>query len=219
MILSSNISSEKAMRRILGNGKYVLLIHLFTIVSMQSCQEQRRDTGIVDAADSTGEVKVTSATKETPAVEISGTAKRVQLALQSIYRGDSISMRHQDRKFTYHEIDLNGDKKKEIFVGFSGRFHCSNLGCRFVLLSHSGHLISKFSPAEYPILILHSSTRGWRDMVVGTATSGPSLHLVKWNGHKYPEGISMQAEYSSLPDTHPHRVFNFKDYDEVWYSF
>ncbi|MET0464255.1 MAG: hypothetical protein ABW007_13915 [Chitinophagaceae bacterium] len=137
----------------------------------------------------------------------------------SIFKDDLAAMKKQDRQFTFIEMDLNGDRKKEIFVGFNGSYYCGSGGCTALLLHHNGTLITRFTVTKYPIVVRPISTNGWRDLLIGTAAPSPSMHLVKWNGKKYPGNPSMQPAFSIPPSERSVRIFNFATYEEQWFSF
>lgn len=143
----------------------------------------------------------------------------IRNSVRSILKNDLQVLTAQERKFTYEQIDLNGDGKKETFVGFNAPYFCGSGGCTAMLLSSTGKLITTFTVTEYPIMVLNSKSKGWHDLVIGTASVKPSLHLVKWNGKKYPGNPSMQPEYTAIPDVKLKRIFNFNAIEEKWFDF
>lgn len=94
------------------------------------------------------------------------------------------------RKFKLFEYDLNGDAKKEIFVGLTGSNFCGSGGCTVLLLSPEGESINRFTVVDYPIQISNTMTEGWKDLVL---TSNGKDHLMKFNGKVYPANPSTQA--------------------------
>jgi len=145
--------------------------------------------------------------------------EHIRRQLLKVFKDDLKVITDNDRKFTFEHIDLNGDHKKEIFVGFNGAYFCGSGGCTALLLSSSGGLLSRFTVAEYPFIVLNSATNGWRDLLVGTAAVQPSLRVLKWNGKKYPGNPSTQPEFTLPVDAKSKYVFNFETYDEQWFDF
>lgn len=148
-----------------------------------------------------------------------GIAARVRQTLTGLFGKDLEKMTVEDRQFTFHAVDLNGDRKHEIFVGFNGPFHCGRGGCTALLIDHRGRVVTKFTVTEYPILVLPSLSKGWHDLVIGTAAARPAMRLVKWTGKHYPGNPVTQPEYAAVPPATIKEVFDFKDYEEQWHSF
>ncbi|MCG2613549.1 hypothetical protein LZZ85_04625 [Terrimonas sp. NA20] len=123
------------------------------------------------------------------------------------------------RNFMYSRIDLNNDNHPEIFVGMTGAYFCGTGGCTAFLLDYKGKLITRFTVAEFPIVVRPHSTNGWRDLLIGTAATHPSLHLVKWNGKKYPGNPSLAPIFSEVPSEHSARILTCKDHAEHWFQF
>ena len=191
--------------------------------AMVACKEKRRPAPAAIptvAADSASKLQhersSTAGNVDTPHHRTTGHLRRI---LSRVFEQDLSRMSAEDRQFTYHQIDLNGDRKQETFIGFYGPFHCAKGGCTALLLDHTGRVLTRFTVTEYPILVLPTATRGWRDLVVGTAAAKPAIRLVKWNGRRYPGNPVKQPEYVSAPALTIKEVFNFKDYEEQWYTF
>jgi hypothetical protein len=197
----------------------------FVLAIIFSCNEKRTseqgkdravqaaDTAIPKQTDST--VITSKASSSEPAI-----VQKIRQTLSGKVFQDELSvMNKNDRWFTYEEIDLNNDGKKEIFIGFRGKYYCGTGGCTALVLSHGADVITRFTVTQYPIVVRPALTKGWRDLLIGTASAKPSMHLVKWNGKKYPGNPSTQPAFSLVPSEKSVRVLNFKAYEEQWFMF
>lgn len=159
-----------------------------------------------------------SAEDESQAAEASSSdniARLVKLTLESKYKSDIDKKLIDDssRKFVYSEFDLNGDSKKEIFVGLTGPYFCGSGGCSIYLLDNQGNIITYFSVAEYPIAIDTRKTNGWNDLLIN---SRGKFHVMKFNGRKYPSNPSVQKTIKGYPSDDLSRVLS-EPY--TWHNF
>jgi len=120
------------------------------------------------------------------------------------------------RKFIIDENDLDGDGKKEIFVGLTGPYFCGSGGCTFLLLNHNGGLITKFTVSDYPFTIAPEQTKGWHDLLV---QSRGSYHRLKYNGAKYPSNPSVEPVEKILPVKDVFIVFDTVNNKYPWHKF
>lgn len=134
-------------------------------------------------------------------------AKLVKLTLASKYKSDIDKgiIDEASRKFVYSEFDLNGDSKKEIFVGLTGPYFCGSGGCSVYLLDNQGNIITYFSVADYPIVIDAKKTNGWNDLLMN---SRGKFHTMKFNGKKYPSNPSVQKTINKAPSADLPKVLN-----------
>ena len=101
------------------------------------------------------------------------------------------------RKFKYEQFDLNGDGKKEIFVGLTGPYFCGSGGCTMFLLSNQGNVITRFTVIDYPLYISTEETNEWRDLIL---YSNKSYRKVSFESNSYPSNPSTLDVYSGNLD-------------------
>ncbi|MCX2452576.1 hypothetical protein OQX61_14965 [Pedobacter sp. PLR] len=117
------------------------------------------------------------------------------------------------RKFKFFEYDLNGDAKKEIFVGLTGSNFCGSGGCTMLLLSPEGELITRFTVVDYPIQISNTMTKGWKDLILH---SNSKDHLMKFDGKAYPANPSIQPVYTANSSTSSVKGLDASDQLYTW---
>lgn len=137
------------------------------------------------------------------AVEIAA-AKLKERYKDDIAKGiiDSLS-----RKFRIYEYDLNGDGKKEIFVGLNGPYFCGSGGCSVQLLNDKGDAITYFSVTNYPVVISNTKTNGWNDLIL---MSSGKYHLLKFNGKTYPSNPSVAPAFKTIPGNDLPKLLDFQ---------
>lgn len=103
------------------------------------------------------------------------------------------------------DADLNGDGRKEIFVYFTDADSCGTGGCTLLILSPSGdhyRMLLRSTITRLPIMLLATSTRGWRDVGV-TVQGGGTIQAyearLRFNGHRYPSNPSVPP---AIPMSH-----------------
>ena len=88
--------------------------------------------------------------------------------------------------------DLNGDGRPEIFAYSTDPGFCGSGGCTLVILSPKGNgfnVVLHSTVTQLPILLLKTSTHGWRDIAVAVGGGGITNAYVaklRFNGRKYP---------------------------------
>lgn len=94
--------------------------------------------------------------------------------------------------YSYANVALSGDKKKEIIVYVTGQTWCGSGGCIMLVLSPSQstfRVISKTYITRLPIHVLSTKSHGWRDISVWVQGGGiqPGYAAVlSFNGKRYP---------------------------------
>lgn len=146
------------------------------------------------------------------------TAALIKQTLQSIYKDDLGKgiVDSFSRRFAFYEYDLNDDGKKEILVATRGGYFCGSGGCTILLLDNTGKKLSAFTVSDYPVVINHNKTNGWKDLLI---PSRGKNHLIKYNGKNYPSNPSTQPEFTgSISDTAPHAL-NTQNQQYPWFEF
>lgn len=146
------------------------------------------------------------------------TANIVRLALQNIYKEDlsKNSIDDYSKRFIFFEYDLNDDGKKEIFVGLTGSYFCGSGGCTQYILDNKGAVISKFTVADYPVVIDTQKSSGWKNLFI---QSGRKNRVVKFDGKKYPSNPSLQPVLEVTPGDDLPRALNFINEPYAWFKF
>jgi putative lipoprotein len=94
-------------------------------------------------------------------------------------------------------VDLNRDGHKDALVLLEGPYWCGSGGCTLLVFKggkDSFTFISRSSLIRGPLLVSHSRTKCWRDLVVEVSVGGRPAKKValKFNGRKYPLNPSVQ---------------------------
>lgn len=146
------------------------------------------------------------------------TANIVRLTLQNLYKDDLSKKIIDDysKKFIFFEYDLNDDGKKEILVGLTGPYFCGSGGCTQYLLDNQGAVISKFTVADYPVVIDTEKSSGWKNLFIH---SGHKNRVVKFDGKKYPSNPSLQPELKVTPGDGLPRALDFSNEPYAWFKF
>jgi hypothetical protein len=90
------------------------------------------------------------------------------------------------------DADLNGDGRKEVFAYLTGADWCGSGGCWLVILSprrDSYRVLVRTTVTRLPIMLLPTSTHGWRDVGVTLQGGGvirPYHARLRFNGRRYP---------------------------------
>lgn len=146
------------------------------------------------------------------------TANIVRLTLQNIYKEDlsKNSIDDYSKRFIFFEYDLNDDGKKEILVGLTGPYFCGSGGCTQYILGNQGTVISRFTVADYPVVIDTQKSFGWKNLFI---YSGGKNRIVKFDGKKYPSNPSLQPELKVTPGDRLPRALNFITEPYAWFKF
>ena len=146
------------------------------------------------------------------------TADLVRLTLRDKYKSDLEKnlVDSLSRKFIFFEYDLNGDSKKEIFVGLTGPYFCGSGGCTIMLVDDQGNEITNFSVSDYPVVIDSKKSTEWRDLFI---LSGGKYHTMKFDGKKYPSNPSVQPVLKDIPGDDLPRALNFVNEPYPWFKF
>ncbi|HKO76619.1 MAG TPA: hypothetical protein VJU52_05345 [Flavobacterium sp.] len=146
------------------------------------------------------------------------TADIVRSTLQNIYKDDLSKNIIDDysKRFIFFEYDINDDGKKEILVGLTGPYFCGSGGCTQYILDNQGAVISKFTVADYPVVIDTQKTSGWKNLFI---RSGHKNRIVKFDGKKYPSNPSLQPELKITPGDDLPRALNFVNEPYAWFKF
>lgn len=198
-----------------------ILFLAFTLTVLCACNT-KKETEIkevkTDSVSADTQVEVKDTVQYAENTSNPKTADLVRTVLQNkIFKADTASIEAKNRKFIIDEFDLNGDGKKEIFVGFNGMDFCGNAGCNAFLLTREGEVITKFTIVQYPIVISSTKSKdNWHDLII---TSRGVEYLVKWNGKKYPSNPSMEPKYSGASNDDVTRVLWNDKTPYPWFKF
>lgn len=146
------------------------------------------------------------------------TADLVRLTLKDKYKSDLEKnlVDSLSRKFIFFEYDLNGDSKKEIFVGLTGPYFCGTGGCTIMLLDNQGNEITNFTVSDYPVVIDNKKTGNWNDLFI---MSNGKYHVIKSVGKNYPSNPSTQPVSKEIPGDGLPRVLNYLNEPYPWFKF
>lgn len=105
-------------------------------------------------------------------------------------------------RYYYNRIDLNEDKKPETFVYLLGTYVSGSGGSTALIFEDDEDeykLISKITLVRNPIIVSHSKTNGFRDLIMYVSGGGikPFYSQIKFDGSKYPSNPSVQPQVKS----------------------
>lgn len=109
-----------------------------------------------------------------------------------------------ERKFHYQAIDLNGDGKMEVFVGFSTPYFCGTGGCAMVLLDAHLKPISKFTVTRPPLYADAEMNNGWKTLYV---KDGEQWKALRYENGTYPSNPSVLPDASKGPGEQAEGIF------------
>jgi hypothetical protein len=146
------------------------------------------------------------------------TENRIRTSFQNLFKDDLEKDIIPDlsKKFIFFEYDLNDDSKMEIFAGLSGPYFCGSGGCTIYLFNDDGTVLTRFTVADYPIVISDSKTKGFKDLII---QSDGKNHLVKFNGEKYPSNPSLEPVLKLIPGDGLPRALDFINEPYPWFGF
>lgn len=146
------------------------------------------------------------------------TENLIRTSFQTLFKDDLAKDIIPDlsRKFIFFEYDLNGDSINEIFAGLTGPYFCGSGGCTIYLFNHDGTVLTRFTVAEYPIVISDSKTMGFKDLII---QSNGQNHLVKFDGKRYPSNPSIAPVLKLIPGDGLPRALDFINEPYPWFGF
>lgn len=148
----------------------------------------------------------------------SDTENKIRTSFQTLFKDDLAGNIIPDlsRRFIFFEYDLNGDSINEIFAGLTGPYFCGTGGCTIYLFNNDGTVLTRFTVADYPIVISDSKTMGFKDLII---QSNGQNHLVKFDGKKYPSNPSIEPMLKLIPGDGLPRVLDFINEPYPWFGF
>jgi hypothetical protein len=215
--------------------KQIPTLIILLIVTFISCKKETRESQ--NAVDTTTVIKDTLSAKlndtitdpdptdTIPAGQYGinssnlKTANIVRLTLQNTYKEDLSKdglIDDNSKRFIIFEYDLNDDGKKEIFVGLTGPYFCGSGGCTQYILNYQAAVISKFTVADYPVVIDKDKSNGWKNLFI---RSGGKNRIVKFDGKTYPSNPSLQPELKVTPGDDLPRALDFINEPYPWFKF
>lgn len=146
------------------------------------------------------------------------TENLIRTTFQTLFKDDLAKDLIPDlsKKFIFFEYDLNGDSVNELFAGLTGPYFCGSGGCTIYIFKADGSVLSRFTVADYPIVISDSSTGGFKDLII--QSSGQN-HLVKFDGKKYPSNPNLEPVLKLNPGDGLPRALDFINEPYPWFGF
>ena len=118
------------------------------------------------------------------------------IATEYLSEADLRAISEDQRKFQIHQIDLNNDGKKELFVNFITSYFCGTGGCSLLLLNDKIEPITKFTVTRTPLYVEQSTENGWRPIL--TQSEGKWRKLTFKDG-SYPSNPSVVEISNDAP--------------------
>jgi hypothetical protein len=145
------------------------------------------------------------------------TVEKVRAALRdSLLNEDLIIMDVAQRKFMLSDLDMNNDGMPETFVGFDNSYFCGTGGCTIYLLNNNATVNTIFTVSVFPVIVLNSITKGWKDIVI---SSGGVQHLLNYKGKDYPANPSVAPLYEKALPTDVVYVLDYQKTAHPRFSF
>ena len=143
---------------------------------------------------------------------------QIRTSFQTLFKDDLAGNIIPDlsRKFIFFEYNLNGDSINEIFAGLTGPFFCGSGGCTIYLFNNDGTVLTRFTVADYPIVVSDSKTMGFKDLII---KSNGQNHLMKFDGKKYPSNPSLEPILKLIPGDGLPRALDFVNEPYPWFRF
>ncbi len=101
-----------------------------------------------------------------------------------------------ERKLQLHQIDLNNDGTKEIFVNLSSIYFCGTGGCTVLLLDDQLRPITEFTVTQTPIYVEETIENGWNVLMV---QSEGKWRKLSYDNGTYPSNPSVAEISISAP--------------------
>lgn len=194
-------------------AKFIIALGILTLVF--ACNQKKSDNKNADTVtapdstkeNSTKEVDNTNYQSETTSEE---TAQKLKnYIVESFLKPEDLKvLKVEDRKFSFYEVDLNGDSKDEYFVKLEGNYFRGTGGGTFLLLSHDLKLINLFTVMNEPVFRTSSKTNGWNDLILYGDYSEKEgvtnyIHLRYDKAtQKYPSNPSLINKIDIAPNGH-----------------
>lgn len=146
------------------------------------------------------------------------TENQIRTSFQTLFKDDLSKNIIPDlsRKFIFFEYDLNGDSTNEIFAGLTGPYFCGTGGCTIYLFNPDGTVLTRFTVADYPIVISDSKTMEFKDLII---QSNGQNYLLKFDGNKYPSNPSLAPVLELIPGDGLPRALDFINEPYPWFRF
>lgn len=146
------------------------------------------------------------------------TENQIRTSFQTLFKDDLARniIPGLSRKFIIFEFDLNGDSINEIFAGLTGPYFCGSGGCTIYLFKNDGTVLTRFTVADYPIVVSDSKTMGFKDLII---KSNGQNHLMKFDGKKYPSNPSLEPVLKLIPGDGLPRALDFVNEPYPWFRF
>lgn len=175
---------------------FLALVLVATACQNSSSAEAEREGEVNQAPEETA--AQTAMQAQEAAAQDDPMAASIRNALRNdLLKGDLSAMTEEQRRFAFERYDLNDDGKDEYLVGFGrNSYFCGSGGCTYMLLDHEGNLITRFTVADAPFVVLSSKHNGWHDLAV--ESDGKMRELV-FNGRKYPSNPSLAPAMREIP--------------------
>ena len=123
-------------------------------------------------------------------------AAALRAFLQEYWRDPISGEVDETTRFSFADVDLDADGKSEVIVYVAGRWFCGSGGCRLLLLrTENGSFaeITRMTLARLPVVVLATSTNGWRDISMRLQGGGilPGYWVkLSFDGSTYPSNPS-----------------------------
>jgi hypothetical protein len=129
-----------------------------------------------------------------PVIALAATAAMAALGAAAAPDAVDLFVRNTLHASNYRRVDadLNGDGRPEALIHVRDRESCGSGGCNLYVLSPEGQgyrLVLRATLVRLPIMLLPTSTEGWRDIGVTVGGGGirqPYVARLRYEGGHYP---------------------------------
>lgn len=194
--------------------KIVTLALVFSTFLFTSCKNQDSKNASSEPDKIESEEEITIQESEDDNDELVARVKEF-ITTQYLTEADLRAISEDQRQFQIHQIDLNNDGEKEIFVNFTSSYFCGTGGCSLLLLNDQIEPITKFTVTRTPLYVEKSLENDWR--TIFTQSEGKWRKLV-YKGGSYPSNSSVVDISSEGPTENAFKIFD-DIYELETYSF
>ena len=125
-------------------------------------------------------------------------AQQISIFLLEDYLSESLKFMEEGerRAFKFYQVDLNGDRKKEVLVYLASPYFCGSGGCNLLVLSDQNELITEMTVFKPPLFV-QKQKKDWA--VLWAKYRGKAIPLVFKDGSYPPNRTVIASDTDKVP--------------------